>query len=255
MVAFGFFVSAFLLSRKAPALGFEKDFFWSLSFWLLSGGLLGGRLMYIILNFDFFLQNPKEMFMLWRGGLVWYGGFLAGVFSALLYLKAHKAPLLRTLDIVAPYAALGQSIGRIGCFLNGCCYGRPAEWGIYFPAHGERLMPVQLFSSLDLLVIYVLLRLLQDRLASAGQEKTSILFPGPPDFNRAGSRWQGCVFITYLLFLSLERFIMEFLRDDSSRGFSGFTIFQIISAVIFLSALLALWIIILWSRRKKRAGG
>jgi phosphatidylglycerol:prolipoprotein diacylglycerol transferase len=238
MVALAFFISTFLLGKKAATLGFKEDFFWNLSFWVLLGGLLGGRLIYIILNPGFFFQDPLEVFKVWHGGLVWYGGLLGGISGAFVYLKARKIPLLRALDIIVPFAALGQSIGRIGCFLNGCCYGRSAVWGMYFPVHNDYLIPIQLFSSLDLLAIFILLRFLQER--------TSIL--------SSESRRHGCIFITYLLLLSLERFLMEFLRDDSSRSFFGLTVFQIISAVIFLAALLALWSIILRSRRKMRSG-
>ena len=126
-------VSAFLLSRYARLLHYDKEFFWNFAFVILVGGILGGRLFYSILNFDFFLDNPQEIFMLWHGGLVWYGGFFGGLISASVYLKLKKKPFFKTADMVVPFVALGHAIGRIGCFLNGCCYGRVASWGVYFP--------------------------------------------------------------------------------------------------------------------------
>ncbi|MEK6567478.1 MAG: prolipoprotein diacylglyceryl transferase [Candidatus Omnitrophota bacterium] len=226
MVVLAFWVSVSLLARRGYVLGLGRDFFWNLSFWALSGGILGGRLMYILLNFDFFLKDPLEIFKLWHGGLVWYGGFIAGLLSAVIYLKRNNAPMLKTLDLAAPFIALAQAIGRIGCFLNGCCYGRPVSWGIYLPEHNDCLIPVQLISSLDLLAIFIILRLLEER-----------------------TRRPGSVVVYYLLFSSLERFLVEFSRDDSARSFCGLTIFQLISIVIFISALI-LWFIILRFPRK-----
>lgn len=228
MLVFAFWISVFLLTRRAPALNVTNDFFWNLFLVILSAGILGARLAYIALNLRFFLDNPQEVFMLWHGGLVWYGGFLGGMLSGSIYLKRKKMPLLKTMDLIMPYVALAQSIGRIGCFLNGCCYGRPSEWGIYFPAHNEKLIPAQLFSSFGLLIIFIVLRLLQGR-----------------------PRRQGFILVCYLIAVSLERFIMEFLRGDSPRNFGGLTIFQVISIAVFLSGLF-LWNTILKSAKKTR---
>lgn len=230
MVALAFFVSTFLLARRASVTGLKEDFFWNVSFWILSGGILGGRLTYIILNLQFFLENPLEIFMLWHGGLVWYGGLLGGILCAFCYIKLKKAAIGKVLDELAPFAALGQSIGRIGCLLNGCCYGLPAAWGVYFPAHSDRLIPAQLFSSLNLLAVFIILRLAQEK-----------------------SPRRGFVFAAYLLLSSFERFLMEFFRNDSSRAFLGLTIFQIISAVIF-TITVCVWSAILWLQKKRRSG-
>lgn len=230
MAATAFLVSTFLLNRYAVSLKLNKDFFWNLSFWVLLGGIIGGRLLYIFFNLRFFLENPAEIVMLWHGGLVWYGGFGGGFLLGIWYIKSKKEALLKTLDIIIPFAALGQAVGRIGCFLNGCCYGSPSERGIYFPAHSGYLIPAQLFSSLSLLVIFIVLRWFQER-----------------------PRRDGLVVVMYLLLSSLERFLEEFLRNDSSRNFYGWTVFQVISAAFFLSALI-LWYILLWFPKKTQAG-
>lgn len=226
MVALAFWISVSLLSRHGRILGLSGDFFWNLSFWALAAGILGGRLTYVFLNLDFFLKNPSEIFKLWHGGLVWYGGFSAGLLSAILYLRRNKAPVFRVLDMAAPFIGLAHAIGRIGCFLNGCCYGRPVSWGIYSPVSSERLIPVQLISSLDLLAVFIILRLLEER-------------PHRP----------GSITACYLIFSSLERFMVEFLRDDSTRNYFGLTIFQLISIVIFIGGLI-LWFITLRFPRK-----
>lgn len=228
MLVFAFWIFAFLLTRQAQGLNVTNDFFWNLSLVILLAGILSARLAYIALNLRFFLDNPQEVFMLWHGGLVWYGAFLGGFLAGSIYLKRKKMPLLKTMDLIMPYVALAHSIGRIGCFLNGCCYGRPARWGIYSPLANDYLIPSQLFSSLGSLIIFVILRLLQGR-----------------------PRRQGFILACYLIAVSLERFIEEFLRGDSPRDFGGLTIFQVISIAVFLSGLF-LWSIILKSAKKTR---
>ncbi len=231
MVAVAFLVSTFLLSRYAISLKLNKDFFWNLSFWVLLGGIAGGRLLYIALNLRFFLDNPAEIVMLWHGGLVWYGGFLGGLGLGISYIKSKRESLLKTLDIIVPFVALGHSIGRIGCFLNGCCYGKPVGWGIYFPVHNDYLIPTQIFSSLGLLVVFIILRVVQER-----------------------PHRDGAMVVMYLLLSSVERFFEEVFRNDSPRNFYGLTIFQVISVMLFLSALI-LWFILLWFQKKIRANG
>lgn len=230
MVATAFLVSAFLLARYAGLLHYDKEFFWNLAFVILTGGILGGRLLYCVFNLDFFLANPQEIFMLWHGGLIWYGGFLGGLAGAIVYLKLKKKPFFKTADMLMPFVALGHAIGRIGCFLNGCCYGRVASWGVYFPVHSEVLIPSQLFSCLGLLAIFVILRIFQDR-----------------------PHRDGFILAAYLLCASLERFIEEYFRNDSPRYFYGLTIFQVLSIVIFLSAGIV-WYMILRFQKKSQAG-
>ena len=215
MVALAFWVCAFLLSKQTRLLGVEKDFFWNMSGWLLLGGILGGRLLYIIFNLNYFWENPREILSLWQGGLIWYGALAGGALSGIIYLKLKKVKVIKALDLIMPFAALGQAIGRIGCFLNGCCFGSPAL-----------SIPVQLISSFNLTAIFITLRLLQEK-----------------------KHKEGDVLVIYLLLSSFERFMLEFLRNDSARPYAGLTIFQVISIVIFLGAVF-LWIII--SRLKKR---
>ena len=215
MAALAFWVCAFLLSKQARSLEVKKDFFWNMSGWLLLGGILGGRLLYIIFNLNYFRENPREIFALWQGGLIWYGALAGGALSGIIYLKLKKVNILKALDLIMPFAALGQAIGRIGCFLNGCCYGSPAL-----------IIPVQLISSFNLTAIFITLRLLQEK-----------------------KHKEGDVLAAYLLLSSFERFMVEFLRDDSARNYMGLTIFQVISALIFLSVVF-LWSVISGLKKK-----
>lgn len=200
MFAIAAIVSIFLLSKDAKNKGFDEGTIVDFSFWLLIFGIIGARIFYIFLNLPFFKGNLKEIFMFWHGGLVWYGGLIFAAVFGIIFLKIKKLPILKTLDLMAPYAALGQSIGRIGCFLNGCCFGKP-----------EVFFPVQLISTFNLLSIFLILK--------SRQKKSN--FPGE-------------ILFLYLMLASLERFIMEFFRGDSPAFFWNLTIFQIISLIIFI---------------------
>ncbi|MBF0387092.1 MAG: prolipoprotein diacylglyceryl transferase [Candidatus Omnitrophica bacterium] len=223
MLALAVFVSARLLAREARVIGIEADTVYDLVFWVVISGIVGARIFYILLNLGFFIDAPFEILMLQKGGLAWQGSFAGGLLAGLLFIRRRKLALWPLLDIVAPYIALGSAIGRIGCLLNGCCYGRAADWGLYFPAWGERLVPTQIFMSAGQLLIFLILRSLV--LASRAR----------PD----GARkifYAGRIFILYLMLSSLERFGVEFWRADHVL-YWGLSIFQYVSLVVFVVAL------------------
>jgi phosphatidylglycerol---prolipoprotein diacylglyceryl transferase len=210
MLVLAFTVSTFLASRHAVKIGRNPEHISNLCFIALVAGIVGARIFYVVSNFSLFLHNPVEIVMLSRGGLSWFGGLLLGTGSAFVYLKRKKMPVFETLDLIAPFVALAHSIGRIGCLLNGCCFGRHSAFGLYFPSHEAVLIPTQLYSSLCLLGIYIILRFLQER---------------PHQI--------GVIFYLYLALYSAKRFGIEFMRADSDLIFMGLTMFQLISVVIF----------------------
>lgn len=187
-----------------------------LVFWVVVGGIVGARVFYIFLNKEFFLEHPTEIIMLHHGGLAFQGSLIAGLITGLVFIRRRGLPLGRTLDLVSPYIALGHAIGRIGCFLNGCCYGKPWIYGIYFPVHEERLHPTQLYESLGLLLLFLFLKNLQSR-----------------------NQVPGRVFIWYLLLASALRFGVEFFRADHLELFWGLSIFQMVSLGVFAAGLYA----------------
>jgi phosphatidylglycerol:prolipoprotein diacylglycerol transferase len=132
----------------------------------------------------------------------------------MIYLKKKKLPVYKILDLIVPFVALAQAIGRVGCLLNGCCLGKVSTFGLYFPARQTVLIPTQLYSSLILIFIYVILRLLQQRPHREGQ-----------------------IFFAYLLLYSLKRFFIEFWRENDAT-FGGLSLFQIISIAVFAVALI-----------------
>lgn len=211
MLVLGFFTSAYLAARQAKREQADSEQIFNLLFWIFIFGIIGSRVFYVLNNFVFYWQHPWEIIMLQHGGMAWFGGLIFGSTSALLIIRKHKMNLFLTLDLLAPFIALGQAIGRIGCLLNGCCFGREAEFGIYFKVFDQVLIPTQLYSSLLLLLIYVLLRIRQEHKHSPGE-----------------------ILCSYLFLYSLKRFLIEFLRNDTPRDFWGLTIFQVLSLAMFL---------------------
>ncbi len=212
-VALGFLTGLALAGIKARKEGIDSDIAFNFLFVVFVSGIVGARIFYVLGHFSDYSYNPIEIIMLQHGGMSWFGGLTFGSLAGFLYLKAKKQSIYRILDLVVPFVALAQSIGRIGCFLNGCCFGRPSIFGIYFPVHEDILIPTQLYSSLGLLVIFILLRFLQDRPHKQGQ-----------------------IFFAYLFLYSLKRFFIEFLRADNPRIIMGLTLFQVMSlALLFVS--------------------
>lgn len=214
MLAIAVMVTISLIARDAGKIGVSSEIVYDLGFWVVLSGIIGARIFFILLNSDVFLADPLQMIMLQKGGLAWQGSLVFGFLTALIYLKRKKIALWRFLDLAAPYVALGHAIGRVGCFLNGCCYGRPAAWGIFFPVWGERLVPTQIYMSLGQIGIFVLLRLAQGRMKRDGQ-----------------------IFVLYLLLSAVERFCIEFARADHDL-YGGLSIFQYVCIGIFTAALM-----------------
>jgi len=217
MLALAFVVSLVLIREQAGKKGVNFDLIFNLSFVAFVFGIIGARVFYIGENLRYYFENPLEMIMLQHGGMSWFGGLISGTWAGTIFLKKKKAAIYPTLDSIVPYVALSQAIGRIGCLLNGCCYGKPSEYGLYFPVHDAVLIPTQIYSSLIMILIFVILRFLQDRPHKAGQ----ILF-------------------VYLLLYSVKRFFIEFWRDDNSVIFSGVTLFQLLSIAIFFLSIIKL---------------
>ena len=225
-VAIAFFVSTFLISAEVRQKNGDENLFFNLCLFILISGIVFARLFYVVLNWDVFKGNPLEIIMLQHGGLVWFGGFSGALVSGLVFFKIKKMPVLETLDLLIPYVALGQAIGRIGCFFNGCCYGKAWSLGFYFPVHHAFLFPTQLLDSFSLLAIFVFLR------SIAAKTKQS-----------------GIVLAFSFILMGLQRFFMEFIRADERPYFLLLSIFQWISAGLFFLGIFSLGAIFLWKKK------
>ena len=217
MLALAFGLAVFLIRKRAPRFGLEGDKMLNMLIIVFISGIIGARAFYILLNLPHYLAMPIEAFDLSKGGLVWYGGFLAGFAAAFIFIGLNKLDAWNVFDLIAPYTALAQAIGRIGCFLNGCCFGVEAPYGypfgVIFPDSHTFRHPAQIYASLLLLLIFVVLMIWRER-----------------------RHFRGEIFLGYCVLYSSKRFALEFLRGDNAKVVAGLTISQAISAVVFLIA-------------------
>jgi len=214
MLAVAVIVCTFLLSRDARRQGIKSDLIFDFVFVTVVSGIIGARIFYVLLNFQYFYENPVEIVMIQNGGLAWQGGLILGSVFGLRVMKKNDLAIPAFLDLGAPYIALGQSIGRIGCFLNGCCYGREVSWGIFFPVHEAHLHPTQLYSTAGLFVVFLILKSYQNKVSHPGQ-----------------------VFVLYLILASVLRFVVEFFRADHYVTVLNLSIYQFVCLGILIAAL------------------
>ena len=223
--------------RAGKRYGTDPDILFNCALIGIVSGMIGAKLTYWIVEF---LKDPKGFDFVWQlknftAGFVVYGGLILGVLCCWFYVKKiKKKSFLKIFDIAAPSIAIGQGIGRIGCFLAGCCFGKeiPAgHWlsfiGVVFPNEalceapaGVLLWPTQLMSVAGDLLLAVFLIWYTDR-----------------------ERFAGEVSVLYIGLYAIGRFLIEFLRGDEVRGFVGFLSTSQFIAVIMLVLAVALWFV------------
>src|SRR5262245_41777352 len=169
-------------------------------------------------------RDCLEVFKFWHGGLAYYGGFLAAAPAGLWYAARKRLGVLRGADLTSPCIALGLFFGRIGCFLNGCCYGKECElpWAVKFPGHAGRLHPTQLYEAAAALVISTVLYYVV----------------------RPRKRIDGQVFGAFLVLYGVARFLIELVRADDRGILLGLSTSQWISIPLVAAGA---W---LWTRRR-----
>lgn len=204
--SYGFFVAvslavgAWLAAREAQRRGLDRALVYDFLLWAVIAGFAGARLYFVLLSEPgYFLERPWEIPAIWRGGLAFQGGLLAGVGAGLWFCRRRRIPLWRFADALAPGLILGQTVGQLACLLNGDTYGKPttSSWAITFTdPHAFAplnvpLHPLQLYEGLAYLAVFWLVWALRDRL--------------PRD---------GDLSLVYLAAYALVRFPLEFLRGD-----------------------------------------
>lgn len=225
MLAIAFLVGTLLTSRASqrqdpplyipPQIGVVAFF----------GALIGARVFWILQYSE--LRHLWQAVLIWQGGLVYYGGLGGGLLAVAVYLRVMKLPMRRAMDVIVPHLALGQGITRVGCFLNGCCWGVPCtlSWAVTFPkgSHAFKqqrddglihaldpealpVHPTQLYMVVGLTAIFVVLRWRLKRVRV-------------PGMNTA----------LYMLLYGALRFIVEAYRGDSARSVYGLTVSQAVS--------------------------
>ena len=240
-----FYALGFLLAlRLAVALarrdGIDSARIVDLGIVALLTGFIGAKLALYVIDARYYIAHPVEILRNLRSAGVFYGGFALAAVAGLIYVRRYRLPLGKVADLAAPPLALGQAVGRIGCLMAGCCYGRACDlpWAVTFsdPSAfqltgvplGVPLHPTQIYHALaDFLILATTLWLLKRR------------------------RFEGQVFWAYVLLYAILRFVVEFFRGDAPRGvfFDGRVSTSQLIAVP--AALLATFMLI----RLGRAGG
>ena len=185
MLALSFLAGVWYISRIAARDGKSTEQFLTIAYILIIGGVVGARLSYIVLHLDEFAGNWGSTFNPFASGsygiagLNLYGGVVLAALGAVLYCRLRKIPILNTLDYFAPTVGIGLGLTRIGCFLNGCCFGTPTDlpWGVMFPSGSipsyvfpnQHIHPSQLYSSLYGVGLFLLLHFIMKRKQFAGQ--------------------------------------------------------------------------------------
>lgn len=228
MIALAFLAGMWTAVRRAPLVGISGEHIADLVVpWLLLGGVLGARLLYIATYWrESFAGQPwTEVFMIQRGGLVFYGGLVGASLAVILFARWKNIPLWKLADVLTPSIALGSVFGRIGCLMNGCCFGRTCDlpWAIRFPADhftgGLPVHPTQIYDGLLNLTLYLGL---------------AWLF-------RHRRKFDGQIFATYLMCYAFTRSIAEAFRGDYNDAHlhGGLTPAHLVSVGIFVAGVVA----------------
>jgi phosphatidylglycerol:prolipoprotein diacylglycerol transferase len=232
LLAAAYLLGLWMASRRARQAGLDANKVLDLGIWVIIAALVGAKALLFVVEFEQFTSSWQEFTTLLRSGGVFYGGLIAAVLVCVYQLRKHKLPLWISGDLFAPGIALGYMVGRLGCLMAGCCYGKPTDvaWAITFtdPAANLNvgtplnvpLHPTQLYESLAGLVILVLL------LA----------------FERRGRRFHGRTFWSFVLMYAVSRFVIEFFRgDDRGLVLATLSTSQFISVVLAPLSIIMLW--------------
>jgi phosphatidylglycerol:prolipoprotein diacylglycerol transferase len=241
LLALAYLAGLWWLRREARREGIDVDSVTSLGFWAIGGAIIGAKALMIVRDFREFAVAPSEIFsssVLAAAG-DFYGGFIGALVASAIFFRHHRElAVWRVADLCGPAIALGQAIGRIGCFMAGDDYGKPTDvpWGVAFTDPdasriggaplGVRLHPVQLYESLVCLLLFVLLVRLSRR-----------------------KRFDGEVILAYTTLYAIARFVLEFFRGDADRGF---VFGGMLSTSQFIAAILGPVAILLWLVRRRR---
>ena len=245
MAVIGVIVGFFITIKESDRLGLERNITVNLAFWTTITGFIGARIQHIIFDgfFDIYLKHPMAMLYVWKGGLAFYGSVVFGMLTLVAYLHFHKKSILKYLDAFSYAVAFGVSIGRVGCFLNGCCFGQitSSSIGIRFLKYGISaknqfarniipnlnqqplpVIPTQLISWFVNLLIFLFLYL----------------------YVRHNYKKTGTPFGLWLILYAIFRFIIEFFRADARGLFFNNTIStsQIIALLGIIVGFLIIWL-------------
>ncbi len=232
MLVIGFLVGLWRAIKVAPKYNITKDNVYDLGLIVIITGIVGARLVFILINPD--TESMGQFFAVWEGGLSFQGGLGLATLAGGLYVWRKGISFWQCADLMAPSIAIAYAFARIGCFLNGCCYGIPTDvpWACTFGSHGHLTPPshpTQIYASITNFAIFFALRWLEKL------DKRS-----------------GFVFMSYLCLYSIYRFLIEFLRKGATAKemFLGITEAQVASAIVL--AVSAIAIVVYFGRETTR---
>ena len=239
MAATGLLFAFWLMRKRAIKAQQNPETLSDILFFSMIGALIGARLLYVVRNYDAeFAHDFWKVFRINEGGIVFQGGFLGGLLVAWILCRKKNFDFIMGLDIIAPCLALGHAMGRIGCFLNGCCYGGICDpsVGVQFPKnslpfvdqmsagkllpmaqHSLPVHPTQIYSFIANVGICIILVMVTDKM-----------------------KFKGHLFSLYLMLYGVWRLSIEFLRDDQDRHL-GLSVAQYIAIGQFAVGV-ALWV-------------
>ena len=222
LLAAAYLLALQLAVWRAKRRGIDPNRVMDLGIWIIIAALVGAKLLLIVVDWDYYRSNPREIFSLVRSAGVFYGGLVVATLTGLVLIRRYKLPVWATADLYAPGIALGHVIGRMGCFFAGCCWGKPTDlpWAITFtnPAASINvgtplnvaLHPTQLYEAGAELIILTLL------LAT----------------ERKWKYFEGRTFWLYMLLYGITRFIIEFYRGDPRGMVMGVSTSQFVSVLL-----------------------
>jgi phosphatidylglycerol:prolipoprotein diacylglycerol transferase len=234
MVALAFVALWIGTVTRGKKLGYPEDFLLNLLTVVVLSAFISARALHVAVNWSLYSQNPK-LILFSRDGYVFLGGFVGAVLACIWYIRKHNQSILGVADLFAPFLALAHGIGRIGCFLFGCCYGKVCseKAGVHFPPdspafidqinqglldvhaeHSLAVYPTQLFSSVFNLINFAILLFLLTR-----------------------QKFKGQIAMCYLMIYGTGRFIIEFFRGDYRGALGPLSTSQLISLLLISAGL------------------
>lgn len=243
LLAAGMLLALFVAAKLAARDGLPRERIYDLGLWTLIGGLVGSKILM------FFTEDNVQIFSLdfLRSGGVYYGGFIGGFLTLVLLIRWYKLPFWKVADAFAPGVAIGQAIGRQGCFAAGCCWGKPTDsiFGVHFtqaahdftgvpieenglPLH---LHPTQLYESITMFIVFGVLIYLHKK-----------------------KRFDGQVLVAYGIIYGIVRFTIEFFRDDPRGNILGLSSVLGISTSQMISLIVVAFSVVfmIWRLKSKQ---
>jgi len=247
LIATGFLFAIVLSKRQAEREDEDPERIVDLGFYVLLAGLIGARIVFILTKLDEYVRDPLAVVMFWRGGLVWYGGFIGAAGFVWYYCKKHRLNYWKFADLTIPYVAMAHAFGRLGCVAAGCCFGQPTDqpWGIVFPVgspaqqahqsagaigYGDLALPIhptQLYEAgAEMMMFWILIAV------------------------RRHKSFHGQLMLIWLACYPVIRSIIEMFRGDSERGIYIISTSQWISIGV---AAFAIWVYFHLRKQRRNA--